>query len=181
MLMPVNEHQLRFWMTAGLAGDAQAHAALLRALVPLLRGFYQRRMTSGDGAIDDLVQETLIAVHERRATYDDSRPFRSWLFAIARYKMIDHFRRTRRHCTIEGLEEILITEGFEDESGARMDIEELLATLPAKQAMAIRATRIDGLSIAEAAERQGIGESDVKVSVHRGLKALGARLRGYER
>jgi RNA polymerase sigma factor (sigma-70 family) len=178
--MKLGEEQLRDWMLCGLAGDAAAHGQLLGALVPLLRRFYRRRMTGDEDAIEDLVQETLIAVHSRRLTYDPGRPFTGWLFAIARYKMIDHFRRRRKHCPIEGLEDILATEGFEDAAGARRDIDRLLDTLPAKQARAIRATRIEGLSVAEAAQRDRIGESDVKVSVHRGLKAL-ARLIGSDR
>ena len=174
--MRTSEEELRALMVSGLDGSAGDHAALLRALVPLLTGFYRRRATDGD--IDDLVQETLIAVHTRRGTYDRARPFTAWLFAIARYKLIDHFRRARRMVPMEGLEEILIAEGFEESSGARMDVDQLLDTLPDKQARLIRATRIDGLSVAEAAERDRIGESDVKVSVHRGLKMLISRVQG---
>ena len=174
--MRASEDTLRALMIGGLDGDAGDHAALLRALVPLLQGFYRRR--AGDGDVDDLVQDTLIAVHTRRVTYDRARPFTAWLFAIARYKMIDHFRRNRRTIPMEGLEEILVTEGFEESSGARMDIDQLLDTLPDKQARMIRATRIDGLSVAEAAERDQLGESDVKVSVHRGIKALMTRVGG---
>jgi len=178
--MRADEGQLRTWMTGGLDGDAAAHASLLRALVPLLRVFYRRRMASGHDDIEDMVQETLIAVHTRRATYDRNRAFTAWLFAIARYKMIDQFRRTRRTVPIEGLEEILVAEGFESASNARIDIDGLLGSLPPKQAQAIRATRIDGESIAEAAGKAGIGESDVKISVHRGLKALAARMAGQK-
>ncbi|MBB3980749.1 RNA polymerase sigma-70 factor (ECF subfamily) [Sphingobium fontiphilum] len=175
--MRVSEQQLRNWMAGGLAGDASAHARLLHALVPLLRAFYRRRVQDGDG-IEDLVQEVLIAVHVRRATYDSDRPFTAWLFAIARYKMIDHFRRVGRHDPVEDLSDILVTEGFEDASGARLDVSRLLDTLPPKQAAAIRATRLDGLSVAEAADRENIGESDIKISVHRGLKALAKRIKG---
>jgi len=174
--MRASEDTLRALMIGGLDGDAGDHAALLRALVPLLQGFYRRR--AGDGDVDDLVQDTLIAVHTRRGTYDRTRPFTAWLFAVARYKMIDHFRRNRRTVPIEGLEEILVAEGFEDSSGARIDVDQLLGMLPAKQARMIRATRIDGLSVAEAAERDDLGESDVKVSVHRGIKALMNRVGG---
>jgi RNA polymerase sigma factor (sigma-70 family) len=174
--MRASEDQLRAWMIDGLAGDAAAYRLLLDALVPLLRAFCRRRVRSPDDA-EDLVQETLIAVHGRRATFDCGRPFSAWLFAIARYKMIDHFRRTRMLCQLPSLDEILVAEGFEEASGARLDVERLLAELPAKQAQAIRQTRIDGLSIAEAAASGGIGESDVKVSVHRGLKTLAARIR----
>ena len=170
--MRANEDELRGLMISGLDGKAGDHAALLRLLVPLLRGFYRRRANGADDDIEDLVQETLIAVHTRRATYDRDRAFTAWLFAIARYKMVDHFRRVRRLQPIDGLEDVLMAEGFEEASGARLDVDDLLGTLPTKQAQMIRATRIDGLSIAEAAEASGLGESDVKISVHRGLKSL---------
>jgi RNA polymerase sigma-70 factor (ECF subfamily) len=179
--MRASEEQLERWMVAGLDGDAAAHARLLCALVPLLRAFFQRRMRHGGGDIEDLVQEVLIAVHTRRATYDRERRFTAWLFAIARYKMIDHFRRMRRFTSIEGLDEILAIEGFEASSNARIDVDRLLDTLPSKQAGAIRRTKLDGFSTTEAAQDAGIGESDLKVSVHRGLKALAARIRGERR
>lgn len=180
--MRADERQLRRWMIGGLDGDARAHACLLGALVPLLRAFYRRRMMSGgDDDIEDLVQETLIAVHVRRATFDRDRAFTAWLFSIARYKMIDQFRRSRRTVPIEGLEDILVAEGFETSSNARLDVEGLLKNLPEKQAQAIRATKIEGASVAEAAIASGIGESDIKVSVHRGIKALAARISGQAR
>lgn len=179
--MRASEEQLSAWMVAGLDGDAACHAALLGALVPLLRVFFQRRLNDGGGDIEDLVQEVLIAVHTRRATYDRNRRFTAWLFAIARHKMIDHYRKTRRLTTIEGLDDILVVEGFERASNAQIDIDRLLDTLPPKQARAIRRTKLDGLSTVEAARDAGIGESDVKVSVHRGLKALAARVLGDRR
>ena len=174
--MRADEGQLRTWMIGGLDGDAADHESLLRALVPLLRAFYRRRMVCGQDDIEDIVQESLIAVHTRRATYDRNRPFTAWLFAIARYKMIDQFRRARRTVPLEGLEDILIAEGFESAVNARIDVDGLLGTLPAKQARAIRATRLHGVSVAEAAVAHGLGESDIKVSVHRGLKSLAARI-----
>lgn len=176
--MRASEDQLRRWMIGGLKGDAGDHAALLAALVPLLQAFYRRRISHPAEDVEDLVQETLIAIHTRRATYDPDRPFGVWLFAIARYKMIDHFRRRRQNCSIEDVEDLLVGEGFESASLARMDVDRLLDTLPRKQSEAIRGTRLAGLSVAEAASAAGIGESDVKVSVHRGLKALAARVRG---
>jgi len=175
--MRANEDQLRRWMIGGLDGVAADHAALLRALVPILSAFYRRRV-SGDEDIEDLVQETLIAVHTRRSTYDRERAFTAWLFAIARYKMIDHFRRRRAAVPIGDVEDMLMVESFEESIGARLDVEDLLGCLPPKQARMIRATRIEGASIADVAASTGYGESDVKVSVHRGLRALAARIRG---
>ena len=172
------EEDLRAWMVGGLDGDAAAYNALLTALAPLLRAFFGRRLFHAGDDVEDLVQETLIAIHTRRASYDRARPFTAWAFAIARHKMVDHFRRHRRTVPLDGLEEILMAEGFEDALSARMDVGRLLAGLPAKQARAIRDTKVDGLSVAEASRAGGISEADVKVSVHRGLRALAARLKG---
>src|SRR5438105_575673 len=112
--MRADEQVLRDLMIGGLDGNAGDHATLLRQLVPLLRAFYRRRANGSADDIEDLVQETLIAVHTRRATYDRSRAFTAWLFAIARYKMIDHFRRVRRLQPIDGMEEMLVADGFAD-------------------------------------------------------------------
>lgn len=173
--MRTDETALRLMMTASLDGDADAHRRLLGALVPVLRGYFGRR--TDDGAqIEDLVQDTLIAIHTRRATYDPARPFGPWLFAVARYKLVDAWRKRRETVSLDGFEDMFGDGGFEDEVNARLDVGELLGTLPEKQAMAIRATRIDGLSVADVAAREGLSESDVKVSAHRGLKALAKRL-----
>jgi RNA polymerase sigma factor (sigma-70 family) len=178
MRMPESEAQLKAWMLGGLDGDSSAHAALLSALVPLLQSFYRRRLHGAEEDVQDLVQETLISVHTRRASYDRDRPFTAWLYAVARYRMIDHFRRQKVSVAIEDVDDILITEGFEGAVSARLDIATLLSTLSPKQARAIRDIHIEGKSVAEAAVGAGIGESDVKVSIHRGLKAIANRLRG---
>jgi RNA polymerase sigma factor (sigma-70 family) len=171
-----SEEQLKTWMLGSLGGDAVAHAALLHALVPLLRSFYGRRLGSRAADVEDLVQETLIAVHTRRATFDRARPFTAWLYAIARYRLVDLWRRNRSSIPLE--DAALSEDGFEDAVLAKMDLDALLATLPPKQARAIRDTHVEGKSVAEAAADAGIGESDLKVSVHRGLKSLAARIRG---
>ena len=110
--MLLSEERLKELMVGGLNGSAADHAALLRSLAPLLRSFYRRRARTGDDDVEDLVQETLIAVHTRRATYDRSRAFTGWLFAIARYKMIDHFRRRRHECPMESMDEFLTADDF---------------------------------------------------------------------
>src|SRR3954470_22004346 len=90
------ELRLRGLMLAGLAGGATPHRSLLNELSGLLRAYYRRRAPPGVDA-EDLVQETLIAVHTRRATYDPGQPFTAWAYAIARYKLIDALRRGRAH------------------------------------------------------------------------------------
>lgn len=178
--MAQTEARLKAWMLGGLEGDVVAQAALLQALVPLLQSFYRRRMRGAEGDLEDLVQETLISVHTRRASYDRDRNFTAWLYAIARYRLIDYYRQRRLSVSIEALDEILAAEGFEDRLTARMDVDTLLKTLSPKQARAISDTRLDGQSIAEAAASAGMGESAVKVAVHRGLKAIARRIRGAD-
>ena len=179
--MRVSEEELRRLMIGGLGGEAGDYAQLLRLLVPVLRNFYRSRATGASDVCDDLIQETLIALHFRRSTYDRDRPFTAWLFAIARYKMIDHLRRTKQERPIEEVEAILLIEGFEDAVGARLDLERLLEPLSPKQAAMIRAVRLEGMAVSEAAAVHGIGESDVKISVHRGLKAVMSRIQGNRR
>jgi RNA polymerase sigma factor (sigma-70 family) len=176
--MASSEERLKGLMVDSLEGDASAHEALLRALLPLLRAYFRGRLRGFADDVDDLVQETLMAIHHRRTSYDRDKPFSAWLFSIARYKSIDHFRRNRRHVPIDDMEHFLITDGFEDESGARLDLEGLMATLPQKQARVIRDTKIMGMSVAETAGGAGISESDVKISVHRGMQSLMRRIKG---
>ena len=81
------EAQLRAWMLAGLAGDDSAYRQLLTALSGHLRAYFARRV--GPAQAEDLVQETLIAMHTKRATYAPSQPLTAWIHGIARYKLID--------------------------------------------------------------------------------------------
>ena len=115
-----------------------------------------------------------MAVHTRRHTYDTGQPVTPWLYAIARYKLIDHLRRTQASFAdvpVEDAGELIA----QDDHGAvesTLDVERLLARLPAKMRQAVRSMKIEGLSVTEAAARSGMSESAIKVSVHRGLKAM---------
>lgn len=163
-------------MLAALAGDGTSYRALLAALAPHLRAFFARRLGNGADA-EDLVQETLIAIHTKRATYDPALPFTAWLHAIARYKLIDHFRRSRLRKTLP-LEEAdsIFAEEDAEAAIAKRDVEKLLSKLPPAKSALLRQTKIEGLSSAEAAARTGLSESGVKVGVHRALKALSAMI-----
>ena len=92
------ESDLKALMTASLQGDSIAHRSLLTALSGHLRSYYKSRLLrSGRPAeeTEDLVQEALIVIHTQRHTYDPEQPLTPWVYAIARYKLIDHLRRTR--------------------------------------------------------------------------------------
>lgn len=169
--MRADEASLARLMTLSQRGDKQAYAALLEACQRWLRGYYARRIAPGQ--LDDLVQETLIALHNKRASWDPSRPFLPWLAAVARYRWVDHLRRLYRHDAAELHEELM---GSDDEPAiaARISLERLLGLLPPAQQQAIALVKIEGLSIAEASAQTGQSESLVKVNIHRGLKKLAA-------
>src|SRR5438093_1156352 len=96
--MATAEAELKRLMLAGLDGDAAAHRNLLHQLGGHLRAYYRRRLErigQGTTAAEDLVQEALLAIHIQRHTYDPSEPFTPWVYAIARYKLIDYLRATR--------------------------------------------------------------------------------------
>jgi len=172
------ETRLKALMLAALAGDATAYRALLSDLSAHLRAYYARRLAERADA-EDLVQETLIAIHTRRASYDPAQPFTAWLHAIARYKLIDHYRRAKLRRTLP-LDEAgaLFGQSEHEAADAARDLAKLLDTLPQTRRALIRHVRIEGLSTEETAARTGLSPSAVKVGVHRGLKALSALVKG---
>src|SRR6266849_9379955 len=177
--MTSNEAALRALMMAGLDGDAAAHRTLLDRLSRHLRAYYKGRLVRiGRSAAEaeDLVQEALIAVHIQRHTYNPAELLTPWVHAIARYKLIDHLRRTRASLADVPIEEADTIMAHDDNVDAEStyDVKRLMERLPKNMRCAIEAVKLDGQSIAEAAQRCGISEAGVKVNIHRGLKALAA-------
>jgi RNA polymerase sigma factor (sigma-70 family) len=175
--MVANEADLSALMSASLRGDAAAYRTLLSRLSANLRAYYKGRLARiGRSATEaeDLTQETLMAIHTRRHTYDPTAPLMPWVHAIARYKLIDHLRQTHasmKDLPIENAEEIMAQDDHVGSESA-YDLNRLLAKLPDKMRRTVQMVKLDGLSVAETASQCGMSESDVKVSVHRGLKAM---------
>ena len=175
------ETELRTLMIASLEGDAVAYRCLLERLGNHLRAYFNGklgRFSRGPVESEDLVQEVLMAIHTRRQTYDTSQLFTPWVYAIARYKFIDYLRRNQASINdlpTDDLEEIAIRDDS-SQVESTLDLEKLMAGLPPKMRQAIQYVKLDGLSVSEAAARSGMSESNIKVSVHRGLKALALRM-----
>lgn len=172
-------HLKRSWMRAQ-AGDETAYRESLTRIAVRLRSFFGRRLQSFPDDVEDLVQETLLAIHLQRGTCDPALPVSAWVHAIARHKLVDLWRRRGRR---EAL-----TDAFDDldeaqhpvvqaEQPARRDLHVLLDTLPPAQRQAIVLTKIAGLSMAEASQRTGVSIAALKVQVHRGLKRLAELVR----
>jgi RNA polymerase sigma-70 factor (ECF subfamily) len=177
------EEGLRQAMRLSQQGDAQAYRELLgrvRILVQAYAARALRRMGLEDDRLaEDLTQEILLAVHRKRQTYDPSQLFTPWLFAIARYKVIDFARSRRREGTAVALDAIADTLAAPaTAAGVADDLQRLLAELPEKQRQALEMVKLEGLSIAEASERTRMSASAVKVTVHRALKSLKKQIGG---
>lgn len=159
--------RLDHWLVLARAGDDDAYRRFLGEAAERLRGFLARRL-DGEADLEDIVQQCLIALHEKRETLDPQRPVGPWMYAIARYKLADHLRRRYRRGRTVPLDNVDAPE----ESHAAHDVHALLARLPEGQAEAIRLTRLEGLTTKEASRRAGIGLSALKVRVHRGIARL---------
>lgn len=154
-------------------GDRTAYAAFLGACQQWLRRYFVRKV--GAEYLDDLVQETLISVHAKLATYDPARPLLPWLAAIARYRWVDQLRRIyKAHDSAAEIDDLPAIDDPDSEIAARISLDRLFAYLPDGQVQAIELVKIEGLSVAEAASASGQSESLVKVNIHRGLKKLAA-------
>ena len=175
------EAVLRNLFLQGLAGDAVAYRAFLQQMSRHLRAFLGKRLFGWPDDVEDLVQETLLAMHNQRHTYHSDQPLTAWVHAIARYKMIDLLRaKSGREALQLPLDDAaeLFADSDANAGDAHRDVQALLATLPERQRLSIVHTKLEGLSVAETASLIGMSESAVKVSVHRGLKALALALKG---
>lgn len=179
--MSTQNPELAAIMAAAQTGDTKAYRRLLDRLSthlkPYIRRLLLRMGSNGAAELDDILQETLFAVHSRLHTYDPAYPVTAWASGIARYKLVDHFRAVgdnRRKIPIEAVETLsTLPEAYQSDTAR--DVERLLAMLPANLRRPIEAVKLKGLSIAEAASAVGMSQSAVKVSIHRGMKRLIAR------
>ena len=178
--LSAGEEHLRGLLTRGLAGDAPAYHAFLQELSAHLRAFLKKRLARLPDEVEDLVQESLLAVHNQRHTYDANQPLTAWVHAIAKYKLVDLLRRrSGREALTDTLEaeNDLFSSADTEAAEARRDLRRLLDQLPERQRLPIIHTKLEGLSVEEAARATGMSVSAIKVGVHRGLKALAAQIR----
>jgi RNA polymerase sigma-70 factor (ECF subfamily) len=174
------ERQAADLMRQAQQGDHVAYASLLVLLTAVCRRFARARL-GGSPCFDDVVQETLMTVHAARHTYDAARPFAPWFYAIATNRLIDVVRRERRvhrrESAVESLPEVAAGESGND----AVDVEAIhaaLAALPDRQRKVIEGLKFQDRSVKEMAGVMNMSESAVKVTAHRGYRALRRLLGG---
>jgi RNA polymerase sigma-70 factor (ECF subfamily) len=180
--MQLIEERLRSLMLPSLAGDAAAYRMFLGELTTHLRSYLRRRLRGLPHDVEDLLQELLLAIHNKRQTYDPKQPLTAWVQAIARYKLVDLLRRrSRSDLLTDALDEDdqVSATTANDAAEAQYDVAKLLRGLPDRQRLPILYVKLEGASVTDTAIRTGMSESAVKVGIHRGLKALAERIRSF--
>lgn len=164
-------------MACAQIGDRDAYRRLLESITPYLRRLAARHGVHPD-AVEDVVQDILVTVHQVRHTYAAERPFGPWLVSIASRRIVDALRRqgraASREMPLDPEHETLPGDGanlMEEAADARV-VREALAQLPPGQRDAIRMLKLEEMSLKEAALATGTTVAALKVAVHRGLKAL---------
>jgi RNA polymerase sigma factor (sigma-70 family) len=162
-------------MVSAQAGNEDEYRLLLQELSEAIRRYLLSRI-GPHHYLEDCVQETLIAIHQARHTYDRRRRFRPWMFAIVRHKAIDALRCQRSHQQLlrRQQDEVLVN-CRQDQPGKPEDAVaqgQMMTCLRPQYREALTLTKIIGLSNAEAAARLCISEGAVKVRVHRAIGRL---------
>ena len=180
--MKPNEERLRSLMLKGLEGDPLAYRAFLIELGAALEIFVRRRLIRlgrSDSDAEDIVQETVLAIHRRRHTYDASLPVTAWALAIARYKLIDFLRATATEIAELRLQDIVDTgSDVAPERDQAVTLQTIIAALPERLRVPLTLMKVEGLSVADTASRTGMTKAAVKTNVHRGMKWIARKLAG---
>jgi RNA polymerase sigma factor (sigma-70 family) len=181
------ERRWSAWMLAAQAGDRAAYDALLRSCIPLIKRM-ARRQGVRSHSVDDVVQDTLLALHRARHGYDPSRSFTGWLITIAQRRVIDGLRRSGRIRARE-IHAPLAYENPPDTTGdpaAEANEPERMARLGAalRGLSAGQRRTVDlvlrSRSFACAAASAGRRPGSLRVSWHRALVALWAQMIGSD-
>jgi RNA polymerase sigma-70 factor, ECF subfamily len=168
-----DETKLAALMRSALAGDERAYGDFLGRTAALVRTLARRKLRPGSGIdVEDIVQETLMAVHVKRHTWRAGEPITPWLAAIARYKVVDAFRSRGSVVEVDISELVEILPAPEVEPLRHRDVSRALEALGDGQRRVVSSIAIEGHSIRDTAERYGMTEVAVRVALHRGLAAI---------
>lgn len=170
-------------MRSALSGDQVAYRKLLSGITPHVRRIVRRNLQKshiGVADVEDVVQDTLLAVHLKRATWDPTLPFLPWLNAVARHKSIDALRRRGGPIELELDAAARDMAAPEHDRDTGIDVKTALATLDARQLKIVEQISLDGRTAAEVGAALGMSEGAVRVALHRALKALSARFSGSQ-
>ena len=175
-LNSARDQQLAGLLLEAQDGNQVAYERFLREVSAVLRPFLSKRMSAASDRVEDVLQDTLLAVHRARHSYLEGRPIGPWLYAICEHRMAEFFRRHKRIQRVEVSAEPEVVEAAGDslpQPGALgVLVHEALMKLPHKQRTIIEFLKIQELSVKEIAMQTGMSESAVKITAFRGYEAI---------
>lgn len=171
-----DETALAELLRAALAGNEAAYGQFLQQVSRLVRALARRKLGSGTRVEpEDIVQETLLAIHAKRHTWRSDQMVMPWVYAIARYKIIDAYRRRGRMVEVDIDDFADRLEAEQPDTVSDREIAKAVDGLSDGQKRVVRAISVEGRSIAETARELGMKETAVRVALHRGLAAITQR------
>lgn len=174
MAMPDREDEWAMLLHAADRGDSAAYRRFWDQVSPVMRGIVRARAGGlGDDACEDIVQEVLLAIHLKRHTWQADKPLRPWLYAIARHKVVDAFRKRGRRVQlpIEDFAGVLPAVSGPDPF-ERHDAERLIERLDERSAEVLKGMALAGEDSAAVGLRLNMSDGAVRVALHRALKRL---------
>jgi RNA polymerase sigma-70 factor (ECF subfamily) len=160
------------WLAETARGDFTAFQHLYQRFAPALLG-YLRQLCRNDTLAEDLVQEVFVTVWQKAGGYQPDRgDAAGWLYAIARNKVIDHWRRAGVTRDMGAIDFEQLPARVERGSDLLLTLRKVLAQVPAEQRTAIQLAYFGGLTYVETAERLRLPIGTLKSRIRIGLKSM---------
>ena len=173
--MPETDTRARQWpmlMARAQQGDRDAYNQVLKAMVPAIRALVCKKISDA-ALVEDVIQETLLAIHRVRHTYDPHRPILPWIAAITSARAIDALRQRGRRNEVQD-EEALNDQPADsaDEAPATDELTGFLGHLPLRQREIVESVHLREQSLAQAAAETNQSVSAAKSLLHRAMLNL---------
>jgi RNA polymerase sigma-70 factor (ECF subfamily) len=185
--MAEEDKTLRTLMIAAQEGNRRLYAELLAHIIPSIRRAAHRRWPHASSTdLEDVVQETLLALHVSRHLYDPDRPVMPFILGIMRFRGSSIMRGHRRASVETHIDEVLetamaiIAVGDQESAYQAYQLRAAVGRLRPGQRRAIEMMKLSELSLDDAAAATGMSVAALKVATHRGILALRKLLKRSE-
>jgi RNA polymerase sigma-70 factor (ECF subfamily) len=140
--------------------------------------YFLRYLGVSEAELDDMAQDVYIKAFNAFDRYDQNRPFKSWLFSIAKNTFIDWTRKQKTKRKF--LENNFIkdySETFENDSNSRADIKALISELSAEEQILVELRFFQDLPFKEVSELTGLTPGAVKMRIFRIIAKMKASIK----
>lgn len=157
-------------------GDSDAFGLLFEQFSDRIYRFLILRVSAREVA-EDLTQTVFLEMIQSLPRYKKQRTakFSTWLFQIARFRLIDHYRAEKRHVPLDEAPEPAEDPSYPDPA-ADEGLLRALEKLPEQQRAVLHLHFFEDLKPKEIAEVLGLTPANVRVIQHRAITQLRTQL-----